>query len=115
MTILFVQVKDETVYSGDICSVALLSPGENTECNVEYTITQDDIEAGFKDGIAEFWGKSKHYVGGILKIDEDADSSVLLDQTPLLHIGERTLFWGWGRIANTMRQAAVDLDLFFVI
>ncbi len=89
-TITTINVKDEKVYSGDICSVALLPPGENTECNLEYTITQDDIEAGFKDGIAEFWGKAKHYVEGVLKIDEDADSSVLLDQTPLLHI-ERSL------------------------
>ncbi len=89
-------MKDETVNSGDICSVALLLPGENTMCNVEYIITQDDIEAGFKDGIAEFWGKSKHYTGELLKLDEDADSSILLDQTPVLHIGEIITFLLWG-------------------
>ncbi len=95
LTISFPQVKDETVYSGDICSVALLLPEESTTCSVEYIITQDDIEAGFIDGIAEFWGKSKHYVGEILKLDEDADSFILLDQIPVLHIGEMiTLLWG---------------------
>ncbi len=81
-------MKDQTVRSEDICSVALLLPGENIKCNVEYTITQDDIEAGYMNGIAEFWGKSKHD-NGILKLDEDKDSSILLHQIPILHIGER--------------------------
>ncbi len=92
LTIPFSQVKDVTVYSGPICSVALLLPGENTMCNLEYVITQDGIEAGFKDGVAEFWGKSEHYTGETLKLDEDADSSILLDQTPVLHIGEMITF-----------------------
>jgi uncharacterized repeat protein (TIGR01451 family) len=97
VTINGISVSDDKIASVS-CPVSTLAPGASTTCSADYTVTQDDLNAGSVTNIASVSGTP---TGGTLTPPTDT-ATVNGTQTPSLSVDKRATTTTFAAVGDTL-------------